>query len=292
MIRYAGLLILLVAPAAGLAVRDDEKEKPGADANLILELPEGQPVGFSEDGSKLEIDGKDFSKSVNGLKASVKVQPSKGKDKVTVVYTFWPYGYSKTVRTKVVKLEKGKVVKASLAKEDKDTPDKIFPIYVPTSQEVVEKMCEKAKLTKDDFVCDIGCGDGRLVITAVEKFGAKKGIGWDYDPERIKECEEIRKKKKLTKKQIVFEQKDALKLVEKDLEGITVVFLYVGEDLGAKLGPLLKKALKPGARILSHRFPMGDWEPDKKEAVKYGEGDSTFDLLTWYIKKPKDKNKD
>ncbi len=153
-------------------------------------------------------------------------------------------------------------------------------------------MCEKARLTKADVVCDIGCGDGRLVITAVKKFGAKRGLGWDYDPNRVKECEENRKKEKLTKAQILFEQKDALKLTEKDLAGVTVVFLYVGEDLGAKLGPILKRSLKPGARIISHRFPMGDWEPDLKEEVKIGEGGATVTLLTWYIKKGKGARKD
>jgi len=288
--RYAGILAMtaaLVATALTLQA-DEEKKDRAADANLVLELPESQSFGLGEYASKLEIDGKNFSKSIRGMKASVKVEPAKGKDGVKVVYTYWPYGYSKTVRTKVVRLEKGKVTRASLLREDRATPDKIFPIYVPTPQDVVDMMCQKARLTKTDVVCDIGCGDGRLVITAVKKFGARKGIGWDYDKERIKECEENRKKDKLSKARVLFEQKDALKLTEKDLAGITVVFLYVGEDLGAKLGPVLKKSLKPGARIISHRFPMGDWTPDKKEEVKVG--DSTVTLLTWEIKKPKPKD--
>jgi len=261
-----------------------------AGANLVLVLPESQSFGLPDYAAKLEIDGKDFTKAVKGLEASVKVAPAKGKDSVRVVYTYWPYGYSKTVRTKVVVLPRGKVARANLTKEDPATPDLIFPIYVPTPQEVVDKMCEKARLTKDDVVCDIGCGDGRLVITAVKKFGARKGIGWDYDAERITECEANRKKEGLSRDRVLFEQKDALKLTEKDLSGITVVFLYVGEDLGEKLGPLLKRSLKPGARIISHRFPMGDWKPDVNEEVRAGA--STVTLLTWYIGKPKGKGKD
>src|SRR5262249_19408425 len=120
--------------------------------------------------------------------------------------------------------------------------------------------------------------------------GARKGIGWDYAADRIKECEANREKAGLTRDRALFEQKDALKLTEKDLSGITVVFLYVGEDLGAKLGPLLKKSLKPGARIISHRFPMGAWKPDVDEEVKVGA--STVKLLTWYIKGPRGKGKE
>jgi len=281
------LVMLAVLSAAGLvagAEDKDKKDKPSI--NIEITLPESQSFGLDEYASKLTIDGKDFSKKIAENKASLLVTPEKGKDSVKVVYTYWPYGYSKTVRTKIVKLEDGKVAKASLLKEDTATPDMIFPIYVPTPQEVVDKMCEVAKLTKDDVVCDIGCGDGRLVITAVKKFGAKKGIGWDYAEDRIKECNENKKKEKLGES-VIFEQKDALKLTDKDLSPISVVFLYVGEDLGAKLGPMLKKSLKPGARVISHRFPMGDWKADKDMDVKIGDGDYTVKLLVWEIKKEK-----
>jgi len=293
MVRYFGLLVACTALSlAGLGARGqdkDKKDKPSI--NLEITLPESQSFGLDEYASKLTIDGKDFTKKIAENKASLQVEAGKGKDSVTIVYTYWPYGYSKTVRTKVVKLKDGEVVKASLLKEDVATPDKIFPIYVPTPQEVVDKMCEVAKLTKDDVVCDIGCGDGRLVITAVKKFGAKKGIGWDYDAERIKECNENKKKDKLGEN-VVFEQKDALKLTEKELSQISVVFLYVGEDLGAKLGPMLKKALKPGSRVISHRFPMGEWKPDVDMDAKIGDGDYTVKLLIWNVPKGKEKKGD
>jgi len=297
MTRTLGLLAMLLALAPlGLAAPragGEKEEKPPADANLELELPDSVfSDSNGEYGSKLVIDGKDFTKAGSGLKRVLKVEPKKGKDSVKVVYTYWPYAYSKTVRTKVVKLEKGKVVKVSLLKEDKQTPDQIFPIYVPTPQEVVDEMCRMAKLTKDDVVCDIGCGDGRLCITAVKKFGAKKGLGWDIDPERIKECKENAKKDKVEDK-VLFEVKDALAI--KDYSNVSVVFLYVGEDLGKALEPTLRKTLKPGSRIVSHRFPLGDWKADKTVEFKakslYGY-ESTYTLLLWNVAKDKSRLKD
>lgn len=296
MIRVFGMMVLVLGlGVAGLAVRADEgkdkpKEKAKEDFNLELELPESVFADWgTEYGPKIEIDGKDYSRFGEGTRVRCTVMPKKGKETVTVKFTFWPFAYSKTVRTKIVKIDPAKVTKVSLAKEDKATPDEIYPIYVPTPQEVVDEMCKLAKITKNDVACDIGCGDGRLCITAVKKFGAKKAIGWDIAKERIDECIENAKKEKVTDK-VVFEIKDALKI--KDFSDVTVVFLYVGEDLGEKLEPVLRKTLKPGARVVSHRFPVGGWKPDREVKIKakslYGT-ESEYTLLLWEVGKPKRK---
>jgi len=267
------------------------QETPPAGANLELVLPESSdPPDYAPDRvSSLTIDGKDFT-TPRKTRRLFEIMPAKGKDAVTVVYTFWPNTYTKIVRTKVVKLEKGKLVKANLESADKETPDKIFPIYVPTPQGVVEEMCKFANLTKDDVVYDIGCGDGRLVITAVKDHGAKRGVGIDIDADLVKKCKENAKKAKVDDK-VEFTQKDALTI--KDFSEATVVFLYLGQFLNEALEPTLKKTLKPGTRVISHRFKMTKaWPPEKSVTVKgknnSGEED-TFDLHLWTIKAPEKK---
>ena len=169
-------------------------------------------------------------------------------------------------------------------KEKKTRPD--VP-YVPTPQKAVEKMLEMAKVTKDDIVYDLGCGDGRIVITAAKKYGCK-AIGIDIDPKRIKEAKENAKKAEV-ENLVEFRESDVLEI--KDIGKATVVTLYMLPEINLKLRPILQKELKPGARIVSHDFDMGTWEPDKSEKLtaKNDDGeDKDCDLLLWIIKK-KDK---
>jgi SAM-dependent methyltransferase len=164
---------------------------------------------------------------------------------------------------------------------------------VPTPQTVVEKMLKMAKVGKDDVVYDLGCGDGRIVVAAVSKFGAKKGVGIDLDPKRIKESNENAKEAGVEDK-IEFRKGDVTKVT--DLENATVVCLYLSDDLNELLRPILQKRLKPGTRIVSHRFLMGDWKPEKTETVTVG--GSRYLVHLWTIedkekpKKDKDKEDD
>ena len=135
--------------------------------------------------------------------------------------------------------------------------------YVPTPQSVVEKMLELAQVTAKDVVYDLGCGDGRIVITAAQKYGAR-GVGIDIDPERIKESE-ANAKAAGVEKLVTFKLEDVLKA---DVSGATVVTLYLLSSSNALLRPILTKQLKPGARIVSHAFSMGDWKPLTTETVE------------------------
>ena len=143
-------------------------------------------------------------------------------------------------------------------------------------------MCQMAKVSKDDVVFDLGCGDGRLVITAVKKFGAKKGVGVDLDPVRIKESKANAKEAGVEDK-VEFRVGDVFKV--KDLADANVVLLYMGDDVNELLKPILQKTLKPGSRVVSHRFLMGaDWPPDQTETVRDTNiGDCEVHL--WTIKK-------
>lgn len=131
--------------------------------------------------------------------------------------------------------------------------------YVPTPENVVEEMLKVANVTKSDVVYDLGSGDGRLVIAAVKKFGAQKGVGVDIDPERIKESNENARQAGVTDR-VKFVEQD---LFETDLKEASVVTLYLLPDVNLRLRPKLLRELKPGTRIVSHAFDMGDWKPEK-----------------------------
>lgn len=146
-------------------------------------------------------------------------------------------------------------------------------IYVPTPQEAVEAMLKMAKVTKDDIVWDLGCGDGRIPVTAAKKYGCK-ARGFDVDPERIRESQENVKKNEVGKL-VTIEKKDIFTL---DLsKEPTVITLYLLPDLNVKLLPQLKK-LPKGARIVSHAFKMGDIHPDEEKSVKTDRGEVTIYL--------------
>lgn len=138
--------------------------------------------------------------------------------------------------------------------------------YVPTPQAVVDAMLELANVTKNDVVYDLGCGDGRLVITAVQKFGAKRGVGVDIDPQRIKESNENAKAAKVTDRTTFLVQD----LFQTDFKDATVVTLYLLPAVNMRLRPKLMSELKPGTRVVSHAFDMGDWQPEKTVTVPGG----------------------
>jgi SAM-dependent methyltransferase len=139
------------------------------------------------------------------------------------------------------------------------SPDVIF---VPTPNEVVDKMLELAKVTAKDVVYDLGCGDGRIVISAAQKYGVR-AVGVDIDPKRIAEATANAKSAKVTDK-VKFIEGD---LFETDISEATVVTLYLLTRLNEKLKPKLLKDLKPGTRVVSHAFDMGDWKPEQTAQV-------------------------
>jgi len=171
-------------------------------------------------------------------------------------------------------------------KEEKKDPDIIVP-FVPTKEEVVKAMLKLAAVKEGDTVYDLGCGDGRITIAAVKDFKAKRGLGIDFNPERLKDCEKRVKDLKLTEeeiKKLTFKQGDVLKMTPEDFKDVDVVTMYLLPDVNLKLRPILQKGLKPGARIVSHDFHMGDWKEDKMEKVTV---DREHTVYLWTIKDDK-----
>jgi hypothetical protein len=153
--------------------------------------------------------------------------------------------------------------------------------YVPTPQNVVNRMLEIAKVGPQDYLIDLGSGDGRIIITAAEKYGAR-GFGVDLNPTRIEEANENARAARVTDK-VQFFQRD---LFETDLTSATVITMYLLPRVNLELRPKLLE-LKPGTRVVSHDFSMGDWKPDYQERIeardKYGGSGGLSDIYLWVI---------
>jgi protein-L-isoaspartate O-methyltransferase len=149
--------------------------------------------------------------------------------------------------------------------------------YMATPQEVVDRMLQMAEVTKTDVVYDLGSGDGRLVITAAKRYGAR-GVGIDIDSALITQSR-ANARKEGVEALVEFRQQDALTV---DVSPASVVTLYLLSGANLKLRPTLQKQLKPGSRIVSHEFGMGDWVPTRTETIIDQRGTSRV-LYLWII---------
>jgi len=156
-------------------------------------------------------------------------------------------------------------------------------IFVPTPQDVVEKMLELAEVKKTDLVYDLGCGDGRIVVTAAKKYGTK-AFGFDVDPNRIEESLENVKKNNVGDL-VTIVQEDVFTL---DLSKPDVITLYLLPSLNVKLIPQLEKC-KPGTRIVSHDFDMAGVTPEKQLSIASQEDGSLHEVYLWIAPIKKEK---
>jgi uncharacterized protein (TIGR03000 family) len=274
--RFVAVALVL---ALGLTAAAQDKKT----ATIKLLLPE------SPSKTTLTVEGKALDANDKAAKEGVRVlvtpELEAGK---TYAYKIEakiePNNYTTIVRTREVTFKAGEEVTVDLRKKDEKIADNVIIRWVPTPKVVVKDMCELAKVTKDDVVMDPGCGDAIMIITAVQDFKAKRGIGTDFDPKKVVESQENVEKAGL-KDKISVKEANALKLGADDLKDVTVVMLYMGNELNIRLRPILWEHLKPGARIVSHRFIMGDWKPDNSITVNR-EGDygvEDFHLHVWTV---------
>jgi trans-aconitate methyltransferase len=156
--------------------------------------------------------------------------------------------------------------------------------FVTSANETVHMLLKTAGVTAKDTVYDLGCGDGRIVIAAAQHYGAR-GVGVDKDPRRIRESRRNAVKAGVNRRTIFRTEN----LFATDLRGATVVTLYLGEWMNLQLRPKLLRELRPGARVVSHNFGMGDWKPD--QTVKFTVGRNVVVVHLWTIpetgKKPR-----
>ena len=230
-----------------------------------------------EDDTELFIDDKAIN--TTGKSREFDVPPIEaGKTHEYKFTAKWrPNNYTVITRTKTVRLTAGNEVTVDLTTDDPS--DRAQIRYVPTPDIVVQQMIALASVNKDDVIYEPGCGDARITIAAV-RAGAKRGVGIDLDPERVAESTANVRAAKLDDR-IDIRLGDALDI--KDLADATVVFLYMGDEFDMLIRPILWKQLKVGTRIVSHRFTMGDWVPDKTVEVSAAEGADIYELHLWTI---------
>jgi SAM-dependent methyltransferase len=170
----------------------------------------------------------------------------------------------------------------TLAAQTTETRRKPDVPFVPTTDEAVQAMLKLADVKVSDTVYDLGCGDGRIVIAAAKNFGAR-AVGIDIDPVRIREANENAKKAGVERR-VKFIEEDLFKA---DFHEATVVTLFLLPQVNLQLKPKLLKDLKPGTRIVSNTFDMGDWKPEKEFTVGDSGDDDTFlskRLFLWVVK--------
>jgi len=188
-----------------------------------------------------------------------------------------PNTYTKMTRTKTVMVRAGDRLTIDLTVDD--PADRVSVLYVPTPDFVVNEMIKVAGITSSDVTYEPGVGDARITIAAV-KAGARRGVGIDLSPERVDESKANVKAAGLSDK-IDIRLGDALE--QPDLGSMTVVLLYMGDHFNMLIRPYLWKQLPVGARVVSHRFLMGDdWPPEKTVTVndEYGTG---YEVHLWTI---------
>jgi uncharacterized protein (TIGR03000 family) len=270
-LRFLGVFPVLFC--LSLLVRAQEQAPPAGQKPVYLR------VLLPQDDAKLTIEDRPTAQTgETRLFVSPPLQPGR-KFYYRLVAVWQPNNYTTITRTRDVTVLGGQDVEVDFREFDPKFPDKILVRYVPTPQEVVDAMLRLGEVKKGDVVYDLGCGDGRIVITAVEKYGAERGVGVDIDPERIKDSRANAAKSKVGDR-VEFRQADVLDM--KDLPSASVVMLYMGEDMNLRLRPILQKVLKPGSRVVSHRFTMGDWKPLKSETVTDDHGEE-YHLHLWKI---------
>jgi len=151
----------------------------------------------------------------------------------------------------------------------------LFVAYVPTPPDVVDRMLRMAKVTRDDVLYDLGCGDGRIVVTAARRYGCR-AVGYDLDHLRVQEARRNVQKHGVTHLATI-ELKDVLNV---DLRKASVIALYMGTEMNARLIPQLR-TLAPGSRIVSHDFGLGDIPPDKVVEMSSRHDDRRHKIYLW-----------
>ena len=268
------LVAFAVAFCPFVLFRPDVRAQSGgavqARTHLIVTLPRVDAT--------LMVQGVDFGGS--GVLREFDVGPlAPGRSYDETIATEWrPNNYTILTRSRVVALSAGRTVTVDLTASEGSDRARIR--YVATSQYTATRMIGMAGITSQDVVYEPGCGDARITIAAV-KAGAKKGVGIDIDPDLVAQARANVKAAGLQDR-IEIRLGDALDI--KDLSDASVVFLYMGDEFNLLIRPILWKQLKVGARVVSHRFTMGDWVPqvsvtDNDDSVE----SFPFDVHLWTI---------
>lgn len=243
----------------------------GAAAALVSRLT----VTVPQDDAELLLNGIVVAGTGRSRELATPPRPAGTIESHTLTARWQPNNYTVLMRRASVRLAAGGTAAVDLTM---DRPGDTAQIrYVATASYVVAEMIDLAGIRKDDVVFEPGCGDARITIAAV-KAGAKRGVGIDLDAERVAESK-ARVKAAGLESSVEIRLGDALAIP--DLSDATLVFLYMGDEFNRLIRPILRKQLRVGARVVSHRFTMGDWAPDKTVSLPDEAGN--IDLHQWTI---------
>ncbi len=230
-------------------------------------------VAVPADDAELVIDGNTIAGS--GALRDVELS-SLAPGPHTFSVSWMPNTYTTMTRTKTISVRAGEPLRIDLTVDAPD--DRVRVIYVPTPQDVAEAMVDLARVGAGDVVYEPGCGDARITVAAIRK-GASRGLCIDIDAERARESSANVAAAGLADR-IDVREGDALDV--KDLSDVTVVLLYMGDHFNMLIRPVLWRDLKVGSRIVSHRFTMGDWKPDRTVMMSGTDG-IPYELHLWTI---------
>jgi uncharacterized protein (TIGR03000 family) len=267
-------IALLIASAATAAParqqgRGTSEPSAGVSSRITITMPAADAQLFV-DGQLVE--GLGGRRTIDSRR-----HPAGTRSTMSIVAQWKPNGYTEITRTKEVPFTAGRPSAVDLSGDD--PTDRVKIIYVPTPQDAAEEMARLAGVGPNDIVYEPGCGDARITIAAIRR-GARRGICVDIDKDRVDESRANVKRAGLSSR-IEVRHGDALDV--KDLSAVTVVLLYMGEHFNKLLRPVLLRDLKPGSRIVSHFFTMGDdWPPEKTVRFASKEG-GIYRLHLWTI---------
>jgi uncharacterized protein (TIGR03000 family) len=254
------------------ATRLHDSAQAPATAKLTTQLTITVPTADTE----LEINGQAIAGT--GASRTYETPPLAPNQayQYKVIARWAPNTYTKMSRTKTVTFRAGDRLTIDATVDDPS--DRVTVLYVPTPDFVVAEMVKLAGITASDVTYEPGVGDARITIAAV-KAGARRGVGIDLDPVRVAESRANVEAAGLTSK-IDIRLGDALE--QPDLGSMTVVLMYMGDHFNMLIRPYLWRQLPVGARVVSHRFLMGDWKPDHTVRVN-GEYGEDYEVHLWTI---------
>jgi uncharacterized protein (TIGR03000 family) len=270
--RLGLALVVLLSAGAAPGQADDKAGRPAKQPATIEVIVPDTKVEVKIGGSVARQTGRSRTFTTPPL------EPGKTYH-YRVEATIAPNVYTTIIRTREVALKAGERITVDVRSPKAEPGDDVRISWFRTPRPVAIKMGELARIGTDDVVYDLGCGDGIMIITAVTTMGARKGVGIDIDPKMVAKAR-ANAEKAGVKDKIEIRKGNILKLDPKDVADATVVMLYLGDELHRQLRPYLWRALKPGTRIVSHRFLMDDWKPEKTITVTWVGDEYTLHLWT------------
>jgi uncharacterized protein (TIGR03000 family) len=276
LLPVVGAAVFTTATLDARPIVSVESAAPQSAAAVKSRLTSRIAVTLPAEDAELSVNGEPVQGEGASREFETPLLDAGAAHRYTFTVTWRPNTYTTMTRTKTVSFRAGEPLRLDLTKDDPG--DRVRVIYVATPPDIAAAMVQLASVGREDVVFEPGCGDARITIAAI-RHGARRGLCVDIDEERARESTANVEAAGLADR-IQVRHGDALDV--KDLSDVSVVFLYMGDHFNMLIRPVLWRELKVGSRVVSHRFTMGDWKPDKTITLSSAQG-GTYDLHLWTI---------